>query len=133
MTAHEASALAPLPTLTPFTSEDGASGFRCEHDALNIFFRQHAGQQGRRDENRTWVLRRPGHRPELPLVLGFYTLTTLMVERSTLPAAIRKRLPEYPLRGLLIGRLARDERCKGMGIGEQLLDDAHRRAIDVSA
>lgn len=122
-----------FPALTPFTSEDGASGFHCEQEALNRFFQQSAGQQGRREENRTWVLRRPGERPDLPLVLGFYTLTTAQVERSTLPAPITKRLPDYPIRAILIGRLARDERCKGQGIGEYLLDDAHRRALRVNA
>jgi GNAT superfamily N-acetyltransferase len=126
---------APLafPALTPFTSEDGASGFRCEQEPLNRFFQQNAGQQGRREENRTWVLRRPVERPDLPLVLGFYTLTTTQIERRTLPSPITKRLPDYPIRAILIARLARDERCKGQGIGEYLLDDAHRRALRVNA
>jgi ribosomal protein S18 acetylase RimI-like enzyme len=67
------------------------------------------------------------------LVLGFYTLATSQVERSTLPSPITKRLPDYPVRVILIGRLARDERCKGMGVGEHLLDDAHRRALRINA
>ncbi|MDC0710816.1 hypothetical protein POL68_20235 [Stigmatella sp. ncwal1] len=126
---------APLlfPALSPITGEDAASGFHCEEEALNTFFRQHATQQGKREENRTWVLHRPGDRPELPLVLGFYTLATSQVERSTLPSLIIKRLPDYPVRVILIGRLARDERCKGMRIGEHLLDDAHRRALRINA
>lgn len=122
-----------LPVLTAITSEDAASGFRCEEEALNRFFQQQATQQGRREENRTWVLHRPDDRPDLPLVLGFYTLTTAQVERSNLPAPIIKRLPDYPIRAILIGRLARDERCRGMGIGEHLLDDAHRRALRINA
>lgn len=126
---------APLafPALAPITREDAASGFRCEEEALNRFFQQYATQQGRREENRTWVLHRPDDRPDLPRVLGFYTLASIQVERSTVPAPVTKRLPEYPIRAILIGRLARDERCKGLGIGEHLLDDAHRRALRVNA
>lgn len=119
--------------LAPITSEDAASGFHCEEEALNRFFQQHATQQGRREENRTWVLRRPDGRADLPLVLGFYTLAAIQVERSTLPSPVTKRLPHYPIRAILIGRLARDARCKGMRIGEHLLDDAHRRALRINA
>jgi hypothetical protein len=100
---------------------------------LNRFFLQEAGQQGRRDENRTWVLPRPENRSDLPPVLGCYTLHVTQVERSTVPADVTKRLSRYPIHGVLIGRLARDVRCRGLGVGEHLLDDAHRRALAVNA
>ncbi|MBN8229259.1 GNAT family N-acetyltransferase [Corallococcus macrosporus] len=122
-----------FPELTAITSSDAASGFRCEEEALTRYFQQQATQQGRREENRTWVLHRPDERPDLPSVLGFYTLTWIQLERGSLPAPVIRRLPDYPIRAILIGRLARDERCKGMGIGEHLLDDAHRRALRVNA
>lgn len=121
-----------LGPLRPLASADAASGFRCEHEALNRFFRQEAGQQGRRDVNRTWVLRRPEDRSDLPLVLGYYTLAIVQIERSSLPSPGTKRLARYPIPGVLIGRLARDDRCKGLGIGERLLDDAHRRALAIN-
>lgn len=119
--------------LQPITREDAASGFRCEEDKLNDFFRRNAGQQSRRDENQTWVLHRPEGRPELPRVLGFYTLALARVERETLPPEVTRRLSPHPIPAILLARLARDERCKGMGIGEHLLDDAHRRALRVNA
>ncbi|GMU00345.1 hypothetical protein KH5H1_44650 [Corallococcus caeni] len=122
-----------FPELTAITSRDAASGFRCEEEALSRYFQQQATQQGRREENRTWVIHRPDGRPDLPSVLGFYTLTWIQLERSSLPEPVTRRLPDYPIRAILIGRLARDERCKGMGIGEHLLDDAHRRALRVNA
>lgn len=62
--------------LRPLTREDASSGFRCEHEALNRFFQQQAGQQGRRDENRTWVLPRPDDQPDLPAVMGFSRFTS---------------------------------------------------------
>jgi GNAT superfamily N-acetyltransferase len=123
----------PEPVTQPLARTDAASGFQCEHEALNRFFRQEAGQNQRRDMSRTWVLRRPEDCPGLPLVLGYYTLTAGSVERATLPEEVAKRLPRYPIPAVIIARLARDSRVKGLGYGEVLLDDAHRRALQASA
>ncbi len=123
----------PAPITQPLTRADAASGFQCEHDALNRFFRQEAGQNQDRDVSRTWVLRRPDDRPELPLVLGYYTLTLGSVSRETAPPEVTRRLPRYPLPAIIIGRLARDLRVMGQGYGELLLDDTHRRALHVNA
>ena len=126
------SATIPEPVTQLLERSDTTSDFQCEHDALNRFFHQEAGQNQRRDMSRTWVLRRPADRPELPLVLGYYTLTVGSVERTTLPEAVTRRLPRYPIPAIVLGRLARDSRVKGQGYGEVLLDDAHRRALHVS-
>jgi GNAT superfamily N-acetyltransferase len=122
----------PLPVTQPLTSSDAASGFECEHEALNRFFRQEAGQNQRRDMSRTWILRRPEDQPDLPRILGYYTLTVGTVERASLPEGMIRRLPRYPIPAVVIGRLARHLRVKGQGYGEVLLDDAHRRALHVS-
>ncbi|RKH07595.1 N-acetyltransferase [Corallococcus praedator] len=121
----------PAPYTQALSREDAASGFQCEHEALNRFFRQDAGQNQRRDVSRTWVLHRPDTRPDWPRVLGYYTLSVGQVSRSEAPEDVIKRLPRYPLPAVVIGRLARDSRVRGAGVGEQLLDDAHRRALAV--
>ena len=131
-TATAPISVVPQPITQPLTSTDAASGFECEHEVLNRFFRQEAGQNQRRDMSRTWVLRRPDDQAELPAVLGYYTLTVGNVERTTLPESVIKRLPRYPIPAIIIARLARDSRVKGQGYGETLLDDAHRRALHVS-
>lgn len=124
----------PAPVAQPLTREDAASGFLCESEALNRFFRQEAGQNQRGDVSRTWVLRRSAEDdPVLPRIMGYYTLTVGEVQRATAPAEVTKRLPPYPLPAIIIGRLARDLRVRGKGVGELLLDDAHRRALQVSA
>ncbi|WP_434346835.1 GNAT family N-acetyltransferase [Myxococcus virescens] len=106
----------------------------CEHEELNRFFRELAGQNQARDVNRTWVLRRGQcDDPTLPLVLGYYTLGLCTVTRETVPPSIVKRLPKYPIPAVIIGRLARDSRARGRGYGEILLDDAHRRALAINA
>jgi GNAT superfamily N-acetyltransferase len=50
----------------------------------------------------------------------------------TIGSEIALRLPRYrAVPAALIGRLARDERFKGKGLGEGLLVDALRRILDV--
>ena len=52
---------------------------------------------------------------------------------TDLPREYAKRLPRYDLiPAALIGRLARDERVRGEGIGDLLLADAVRRVIGAS-
>ena len=124
----------PAPVTQPLADGDAGSGFSCEHEALNRFLRESAGQNQDRDMSRTWVLRRSaGDDPSWPLVLGYYTLGLAVVKRETLPLDVVKRLPKYPIPAILIARLARDHRVKGRGIGEILLDDAHRRALTINA
>jgi predicted GNAT family N-acyltransferase len=76
------------------------------------------------------VLRDPSATPS---VLGFYTLSMADVETATLPRKHRSNVPSYPLPAALIGRLARDLRARGRGVGETLLVDAFRRIAAVAA
>jgi hypothetical protein len=137
MRSHTATPLALFNTVA-VTRADTSSGFECEEPALNEFFRQYARQGHSAGMSRTWVLRRPEARPELPLVLGYYTLTIATVEREELPADLLKGLGQYPIPVVRIGRLARDLRAKGLRttegltLGEKLLQDAHLRALFVA-
>ncbi|NTX50208.1 GNAT family N-acetyltransferase [Myxococcus sp. CA051A] len=124
----------PAPITQAVTRSDTGSGFTCEHEALNRFFRESARQNQERDISRTWVLRRTASDdPALPLVLGYYTLSLTTLKRETLPPDLGKRLPHYPLPAVLIARLARDSRVRGRGHGEDLLGDAHLRALTINA
>ena len=115
------------------TPEDAASGFQSGSSALDVFFQTQAGQNQRKNVSRTWVIRRPeGDDRSLPPVLGFYTLTLGAVERERLPGKLSKKMPQYPVPVVLIGRLATDLRARGQRVGERLLLDAHDRALAVS-
>lgn len=71
--------------------------------------------------------------PDLPRVLGFYTMTLGSLERQSLPSTVSKGLPpKYPVPVIIIGRLARHMCVRGQGYGERLLLDAHDRALEVS-
>lgn len=62
-------------------------------------------------------------------VVGYYAISTAMVQRSALPTAkLRRGMPdEIPL--LLIGRLAVDADYQGRKLGSDLLIDALRRCV----
>jgi predicted GNAT family N-acyltransferase len=68
-----------------------------------------------------------------PSVLGFYTLSMANVETTTLPRKHRSNVPSHPLPVALIGRLARDLRARGQGVGETLLVDAFRRIVPAAS
>jgi hypothetical protein len=115
-----------------FASGDGDSGFECGKAPLDEFFRKYAGQNQRRGVGRTWVLRRPSDRPDLPAVIGFYTLALGSLAGEALPPAEAKHFPRYPLPVALIARLARDHRAKDLRVGERLLVDAHERVLAIA-
>jgi predicted GNAT family N-acyltransferase len=66
-------------------------------------------------------------------VVGFYTLNVCSIRAGDLPTDISRKLPRYnELPGILIGRLARDLRVKGLGVGEILLVDVFRRVQSIN-
>lgn len=63
-------------------------------------------------------------------IAGYYTLSSLIVERPQLPEDLKRGMAKYPLYpATLIGRLALDEECQGRGLGGRLLLDALGRAL----
>jgi len=62
--------------------------------------------------------------------LGYYTLSAYGVRLETLPSAISKRLPRYPLiPATLLGRLAVSSAARGRRLGKLLLMDALYRSL----
>jgi len=58
-------------------------------------------------------------------IAGYFSLSTVSVERASvvaLPAL--DRLPRFPIPGVLLARLAVDERVQGQGIGRYLFEEA---------
>lgn len=67
---------------------------------------------------------------EEPGAVGFCSPRSYTLAIADLPEAIAKKLPRYDaIRAALTGRLARDVRARGRGIGELLLADAIRRIL----
>jgi GNAT superfamily N-acetyltransferase len=113
--------------------DDVVVGFRCGKHPLDDFFARHALTNDRAGICRVYVLRRcKADPPNLPPILGFYTLSMASVTAESLSSVLRENLPRYPLPVALIGRLAVDERAQGRRLGEVILLDALRRALDAA-
>jgi GNAT superfamily N-acetyltransferase len=68
------------------------------------------------------------------LVAGFYTLSAATLSLAKLPPELAAELPNYPnLPATLLGRLARDQRFRGQGLGDLLLVSALRRSLGNTA
>lgn len=92
--------------------------------ALDDWFHKRAGQDARRDVARVFVAL-DGER-----IAGFYSLGAFSLGLDALPEELSSKLPRYDaIPAALIGRLARDERYRGEGVGEMLLTDAINRAL----
>jgi GNAT superfamily N-acetyltransferase len=87
-----------------------------------------AGQFDRKDLARTFVAVLPGH----GRVLGYYALASHRVRFESLPDDQAKGLPKIDVPVVLLGRLAVDRSTHGQGLGQFLLIDALRRALQVS-
>lgn len=66
-------------------------------------------------------------------MLGYYTLSALGVDVAAWPDDVAPTPPRSPaVPATLLGRLAVDRRLRGQGMGEYLLIDALRRALEAS-
>jgi GNAT superfamily N-acetyltransferase len=103
--------------------------FSCGVAALDRYLWEQARQDAARRVAVPFVLVREGD----PVVRGYYTLSSSGVDLGDLPAEAARRLPSYPVVPVtLLGRLAVDRTCRGLGHGERLLVDALRRSLRAS-
>jgi hypothetical protein len=101
--------------------------FSCGKPSLDEWLRSHAlNSEGR--TARTYVVCENG-----VTVIGYYCIATGSVERGALPGKV-KRVQGLPhqIPVAILGRLARDIRYRGTGLGADLLRDAISRIIGAS-
>ena len=111
--------------IEPLGKHHDRAAFSCGRLELDDWFRRRAGQDDRRNVARVFV----AIDAELG-VIGFYSLSSFTLAVDDLPEAIARKLPRYDaIPAALIGRLARDERARGRGMGELLLADAIGRIL----
>ena len=66
-------------------------------------------------------------------IAGYFSLTTVSVERSSvddIPGL--SKLPHFPIPGVLLARLAVDERLQGQGLGRYLFEEALGLALQLA-
>ena len=102
--------------------------FTCEEDALTEYIRKQVSQDIRKKLAICFVAVDNEQN-----VIGYYTLTSESLGRELIPDKYLKQVPEnYNAPVILLGRLARDIRVKGTGLGEHLLLDALFRSYKLS-
>ncbi|MBI5129123.1 MAG: GNAT family N-acetyltransferase [Rhodopseudomonas palustris] len=117
---------APLSAPARLTATHDLSRFNSGTPALDDWLRNHAlASEGR--SARTYVVCR-GH-----VVVGYYCIATGSVERRALPPKLKRdRGLPHQIPVAIIGRLARDGSCKGIGLGPDLLQIALVRILSAS-
>ena len=111
--------------IEPLGKHHDRAAFSCGRPELDDWFRRRAGQDDRRNVARVFVAV-----DDERGVIGFYSLSSFTLAVDDLPEAITSKLLRYDaIPAALIGRLARDERARGRGIGELLLADAIGRIL----
>jgi hypothetical protein len=94
------------------------SAFACGEPALDAFLQRHAHQNMRKGISQTWVLV-PPDKPNM--IAGYYCLAPAEVVLANLQPADARPLPPYPIPCFRMGRLARDLRWRGEGMGALLI------------
>jgi len=111
--------------IEPLGRQHDRAGFSCGQAELDAWFHRRASQDEKRNVARVFVAVDGEGR-----VAGFYSLGSFALAIADLPEEIARRLPRYEaIPAALIGRLARDERWRGQGVGDLLLADAIRRIL----
>jgi ribosomal protein S18 acetylase RimI-like enzyme len=114
--------------IAPLDKGHDRKQFACGQPDLDDWFQRRASQDDKRNIARVFVA------PDDELgVVGFYSLSSFTLAIDELPEEVGRKLPRYDaIPAALIGRLARDIRARGRGIGELLLADAVRRVLGAS-
>lgn len=111
--------------IKPLSEHRDRRTFSCGEAELDDYFRRRAGQDERCNVARIFV----AVSDDLS-VAGFYSLSTCAINPGQLPEQIARRLLHYEtIPAALAGRLARDLRTRGKGVGELLVADAVKRVL----
>ncbi len=115
--------------IEPLGEHHNRAAFSCGKDPLDQYLRNQAGQAVGKNLAAVFILTPDGKK-----IAGYYTLSSYVVKLDEIPEGIAKkltRMQEIP--ATLLGRLARSIEFRGQGIGEILLVDALKRALQNSA
>jgi predicted GNAT family N-acyltransferase len=94
--------------------------FTCEEDSLTQYLRIQVSQDIRKGLTTCFVAVDDNQH-----VIGYYTLASESLGRDAIPEKFIQQVPKnYNAPVILLGRLARDLKMKGTGLGEHLLIDA---------
>jgi GNAT superfamily N-acetyltransferase len=111
--------------IEPLGKQNDRATFSSGQPDIDDWFRRRASQDERRNVARVFV----AANDELGII-GFHSLSSYTLALEDLPADLARKLPRYDaIPAARIGRLGRDQRVRGQGVGELLLADAVRRIL----
>jgi ribosomal protein S18 acetylase RimI-like enzyme len=114
--------------IEPLGKQHDRAAFFCGKEPLDNYLKNQATQAIEKNLSAVFVLT-----PDSKTIAGYYTLSSYVIRLDEIPEAIARkltRMPEVP--ATLIGRLARNINLRSKGIGEILLVDALKKALQNS-
>ncbi|MET0026741.1 MAG: GNAT family N-acetyltransferase [Candidatus Thiodiazotropha sp.] len=114
-------------------SQHDRASFDCGIRELNEFMRRFAARHREAGVSKTMVLPSRSHEGDLAGICAYYTLSHTQIERQTLPQALAKKLPRYPVPVMLIAQLAVHRETQGQGLGKVTLIRALRHCLEINA
>jgi predicted GNAT family N-acyltransferase len=121
----------PKFTIEPLdVDKHNRAAFLCEEYPLTEYIRERARHEVTKKVTAVYVMTNDGK-----TIAGYYTLSQYAIDVGEIPEEVTKalKLPKYKmLPATLLGRLARDSRFRGRGLGELLLMSALKQALDTS-
>lgn len=109
--------------LADFDELPELSAFDSGLATVDAWLTEHAAEAEERGSARTFIVT-----ADDGSVAGFYCLSMTSISRADGPKRLRANMPRQ-IPAVLIGRLARDARYTGMGLGASLMRDAMVRAV----
>lgn len=115
--------------IEPLGKNHDRTAFSCGKDPLDRYIKNQAGQAVTKNLAAIFILTPDGKK-----IAGYYTLSSYSVELDEVPEEIARKLTRMrEIPATLLGRLARSIEFRGQGIGEVLLVDALKKALQNSA
>jgi len=104
--------------------------FDCGTGELNIFLQQFAVRHREAGISKTMVLPEQDNQA---VICAYYTLSHTEIERETLPKAVARKLPRYPVPVMLIAQFGVHKEAQGQGLGKTALIRALNHCLDIHA
>jgi len=108
------------------------AGFQNQHPSLVEYLRRYALRHATKDLlAKTFVA--IDDTPTGPHLAGYFSLATVSVDRASAERHPNlTRLPRFPIPGVLLARLAVDNRVQGQGLGRYLFEEALGRTLQLA-